>query len=347
MKRFLWTVLACAFVASPAFASPATYRAAQTYVLGGDGGWDYLTYDGGSKRLFISRGTHVMVVDPSAGKVVGDIPDTGGVHGIAIAGDLKKGYTSNGRGNSVTVFDLATLKTLATLSVGGNPDAILYDAATKRIVTFNGGSKDATIIDAQTDTLAGTVALGGRPEFATVDGRGMAYDNIEDTNEQVAIDLRAVKVVKRWKLTGCDGPSGLAMDQRSRRLFAGCSNAVMAISDPDAGTVVATVPIGKGSDAIGFDAGTMFAFSSNGEGTMTVVHEDSSTAFSVAQTATTQPGARTLAVDGGSHNVYLVTALFDMVPPAATATPLPNGQMPGPRRVARPGTFSLLVMTPQ
>jgi YVTN family beta-propeller protein len=210
----LWTVLACAFVASPAFASPATYRAAQTYVLGGDGGWDYLTYDGGSKRLFISRGTHVMVVDPSAGKVVGDIPDTGGVHGIAIAGDLKKGYTSNGRGNSVTVFDLATLKTLATLSVGGNPDAIVYDAATKRIVTFNGGSKDATIIDAQTDTLAGTVALGGRPEFATVDGRGMAYDNIEDTNEQVAIDLRAVKVVKRWKLTGCDGPSGLAMDQR-------------------------------------------------------------------------------------------------------------------------------------
>jgi DNA-binding beta-propeller fold protein YncE len=197
------------------------YQLTHTYVLPGEGGWDYLTYDGGTKRVFISRATHVMVVDPSSGLIAGDVPGTGGVHGIAIAGDLGKGYTSNGRDNTVTVFGLSSLKPLATIAVSGkNPDAIAYDGVTHRVVTFNGRSQDATIINARTDGVVATVPLGGKPEFAVADGKGMMYANIEDTSEQVAIDLVAAKVVKRWKVAGCEEPSGLAMDQKSRRLFA-------------------------------------------------------------------------------------------------------------------------------
>jgi YVTN family beta-propeller protein len=328
-------------LAMPAFAQAApSYQLAHTYVLGGDGGWDYLTYDGASKRLFISRGTHVMVVDPSNGSITGDIPGTGGVHGIAIAGDLGKGYTSNGRDNTVTVFDLASLKPLATIALTGqNPDAIAYDASTHRIVTFNGRSQDATIIDARTDAVVATVPLGGKPEFAAADGKGMMYDNIEDTGEQVAIDLRAAKVVKRWKIAGCDEPSGLAMDQQTRRLFAGCGNGVLAVVDPDAASVVATIPIGKGSDAIGFDSGAHLVFSSNGDGTLTVVHEDGPNAYRVVQNAATRSGARTCAINAATHEVYLVTADFDVATPAPDASP---GQRP--RRTMRAGTFTLLVM---
>jgi YVTN family beta-propeller protein len=327
----------------PAIAqSGPNYQMTHSYVLGGDGGWDYLTYDGGTKRLFISRATHVMVIDPSNGAIVGDIPGTGGVHGIAIAGDLGKGYTSNGRDNTVTVFDLSSLKTLATVAITGqNPDTIAYDAPTHRVITFNGRSKDATIIDARTDAVVATVPLGGQPEFAAADGNGMMYDNIEDTSEQVAIDLRAAKVVKRWKITGCEGPSGLAMDQKSRRLFAGCSNGVLAVVDPDAASVVTTLPIGKGSDAIGFDGGANRVFSSNGDGTLTVVHEDGPNAYRVVQNATTQAGARTCAINAATHDVYLVTAAFDVATPAPDASP---GQRP--RRTVRPGTFTLLVMSP-
>jgi YVTN family beta-propeller protein len=330
--------------AIPAVAQPGpSYHVTHNYLLGGDGGWDYLTYDGATKRLFISRGTHVVAVAPLTGTVVGDIPGTGGVHGIAIAADLGKGFTSNGRDNTVTVFDLANFKPLATIAVPGqNPDAIAYDAPTHRVVTFNGRSHDATIIDARTDAVVATVPLGGEPEFAAADGKGMLYDNIEDTSEQVAIDLRAAKVVKRWKVAGCDGPSGLAMDQKSRRLFAGCANGVMAIVDPDAGSVVATVPIGKGSDAIAFDGAVNLVFSSNGgDGTLTVVHEDGPDAYHVVQNATTQNGARTCAVNGATHEVYLVTALFDLASPAPDATPGAR-----PRRTMRPGTFTLLVVSP-
>ncbi len=348
MKRFVWSILACIFVASPLLAAAPVYRLAHKYVLGGDGGWDYLTYDRESKRLFISRSVHVMVVDPSNGKVTGDIPDTGGVHGIALAHDLAKGFTSNGRDNSVTVFSLPSLRVSTTIVVPAQtPDAILYEPVSKRVVTFNGRSDDATFIDAKTNAVLTTIPLGGKPEFAVADGTGKIYVNIEDASEQVALDARALKVLKKWKLPGCEDPTGLAMDRRAHRLFAGCSNSVMAVTNSDTGSPIATVPIGKGTDAIEFSPARRLIFSSNGaDGTLTVIHEDAPDKYSILENASTQTGARTLALDSATENIYLVTADFDLATPPPDATPLPNGQPARPRRVIRPGTFTLLVMSP-
>src|SRR5579871_566025 len=320
--------------------APAQYQVKQKYVLGGDGGWDYLTFDPAGKRLFISRGTHVMVVDPYKGSVIGDIPDTPGVHGIALAQDLGKGFTSNGRENSVTVFDLKTLKQTNKIKLEGgeNPDAILYDSASKRVFTFNGRSKNATAIDATTGTVAGNIALEGKPEFAAADGKGIVFVNIEDKNEIQAIDARKATVVNTWPMAGCEEPSGLAIDQKNHRLFAGCGNKVMAIVNAETGKLVTTVPIGPGVDATGFDPKTGLAFSSNGEdGTLTVVKEESPDKFSVVQNAETQKRARTMAVDTNNHDVYLVTADFDEPPPPA------EGQKRA-RPTMKPGSFTLLVM---
>ncbi len=334
----LSVIAALAVAVSAALGQIPAYKLASMAAVGGDGGWDYLTYDASTKRLFISRGSHVMVVDPAKGTVVGDIAATTGVHGIAVAPELAKGFTSNGRDNSVTVFDLKTLAPITVVKIDGkNPDAIVYDPASKRVFVFNGASHDATILDAQTNAVVGTVPLGGKPEFAAPDGKGNMYVNVEDTAEIVAIDARNAKETKRFKVAPCEDPSGLAMDIKNRRIFIGCSNKIMGIVDPDAGKVVATVPIGAGSDAIGFDAATNLAFSSNGEGTLTVVHEDSPNAFSVLQTATTQPLARTMALDPTTHDVYLVTADFDQTPPAQ-----PGGR---PQRTMKPGTFRVLVMS--
>jgi YVTN family beta-propeller protein len=322
---------------APVFAQ-AQYQLKQKYVLGGDGGWDYLTYDPAGKRLFISRSTHVMVVDPAKGSVIGDIPDTAGVHGIALAEDLGKGFTSNGRENTVTVFDLKTLKETAKIKLDGaeNPDAILYDPASKRVFTFNGRSKNASAIDATNNTVVATIPLDGKPEFAAADGKGMVYVNIEDKSELTSIDAKKGAVVASWPLTGCEEPSGLAMDRKNRRLFAGCHNKVMAVVNADSGKVVATVPIGQGVDANGFDPGTQLAFSSNGDGTLTVAHQDSPDKYTVAQNAETQRGARTMALDTNTHDVYLVTAEIEEQPPTK------EGERP--RRTMKPGSFTLLVM---
>jgi DNA-binding beta-propeller fold protein YncE len=314
------------------------YKVLQTYKLGGEGGWDYLIVDGGSRNVFISRGTHVMVVNGDTGQPTGDIPDTPGVHGIALANDLNKGFVSNGRGNSVTVFDLKTLKTTNTIKLtdAENPDAILYDPASKRVFTFNGRSKNATAIDASNDTVISNIPLDGKPEFAVSDGRGMVYVNIEDKNEQTQIDARNAKVVKSWALTGCEEPSGLAMDQKGRRLFAGCGNKVMAITNADTGAVVATVPIGPGVDANGYDAERHLAFASNGgDGTLTIVKQDGDK-YSVAQNVPTARFARTMALDPKSHNLYLVTAEIEEQPPAEGQT--------RPRRSMKPGTFQMMVV---
>lgn len=319
-------------------AAPSTYALAHTYTLGGEGGWDYLTYDVAHKHVFISRGTHVMVVDSTTGRLAGEIAGTGGVHGIALAPSLNKGFTSNGRDNSVTVFDLTTLKTTATIPIAGkNPDAILYDPATKRVFTFNGGSNDATAIDAILNTVIGAIALPGRPEFAATGETGIIYANIEDKSEVVAIDATKDVILNTWSLAPCDGPSGLSMDIQHRRLFASCSNKLMAVVDALNGKVVATLPIGQGTDATAFDPGTQLAFSSNGDGTLTVVHEDGPNAFSVVQNATTQPFARTFAVDPSTHTIYLVTADVVIGPPAAGQT--------RPSRTMRPGSFRLLVLS--
>jgi DNA-binding beta-propeller fold protein YncE len=340
MKRWTLAVLAVAVViatSSLAFA-PAKYEIKQKYVLGGEGGWDYLTYDSAGKRLFISRGTHVMVVDPAKGSVVGDIPDTTGVHGIALAQDLGKGFTSNGRDNSVTVFDLKTLKTTGKIKIEAeNPDAILYDPASQRVFTFNGRSKNATVIDAAKEAVAATIPLDGKPEFAVSDGKGMVFVNIEDKSELTQIDAKNAKVVKSWPLAPCEEPSGLAMDQKTRRLFAGCSNKMMAVINADTGKVVTTAPIGPGVDANAFDPETQLAFSSNGgDGTLTVVHEDSPDKFSVVENAATQKFARTMALNTSNHEVYVVTAEIEEAPPAK------EGERP--RRAMKPGTFTLLVL---
>jgi YVTN family beta-propeller protein len=330
--------VACVFASSVKAFAPAQYQIKQKYVLGGEGGWDYLTFDPAGKRLFISRGTHVMVVDPYKGSVVGDIPDTAGVHGIALAQDLGKGFTSNGRENTVTVFDLKTLKQTSKIKLDAeNPDAIIYDPASKRVFTFNGRSKNATVIDAANGTVVANIPLDGKPEFAAADGKGTVFVNIEDKNELTSIDARKAAVVKSWPLAPCEEPSGLAMDQKHRRLFAGCGNKLMAVVNADTGKVVATVPIGEGVDANSFDPETQLAFSSNGrDGTLTVVHEDSPDKFSVVENATTQKFARTMALDTTNHDVYEVTAEIEEAPPAK------EGERP--RRSMKPGTFTLLVV---
>jgi YVTN family beta-propeller protein len=315
-----------------------SYHLSATHLLGGDGGWDYLNIDPSGNRLFISRSTHVMVVDPRSGTVVGDIPDTPGVHGIAIAADLGKGFTSNGTDGTVTVFDLASLKVLATIHTAAkNPDGIAYDPATKRVFTFDGGSNDATAIDAQTNTVVATIPLGGRPEFPAVDGRGMVYDNIESTNEIVAIDARSATIVKRFALGSCQHPSGLSMDQQHRRLFPACQGE-MGVVDADNGALITTLPTGAGTDATRFDATTGFAFASNGrDATLTVVHEDDPNHFTVVQNAVTVTGARTMELDPTTGNVYLVTAKM---------TENPNATSYRDRYHVVPGTFELLTMQP-
>jgi DNA-binding beta-propeller fold protein YncE len=276
-----------------------------------------------------------MVVDPYKGSVLAEIPNTPGVHGIALAQDLGKGFTSNGRENTVTVFDLKTLKETARIKIEGeNPDAILYDAATKRVFTFNGRSKNATAIDAVKDTVIGNIPLNGKPEFAAADGKGMVFVNIEDTHELTSIDAGKAVVVKTWSLKPCEEPAGLAIDLKSRRLFAGCHNKMVAVANADNGNVVTTFPIGQGTDAMAFDPGSSLVFSSNGDGTLTVAHEDSADKYTVAQNAETQKFARTMALNPATHDVFLVTAEIEMLP----------GEGKQPRRSMKPGTFTLLVV---
>lgn len=318
--------------------NPSGYHVAKKVVLGGEGGWDYLTVDSDARRVYISRGTHVMVVDADSGAVLGDIPNTNGVHGIAIAPGLGRGFTSNGRDGTVTIFDLKTLKALGSAQVGKNPDAIIFDPASQRVFAFNGSSKDATAIDAKTGSVAGTIPLGGKPEFAVSDEKGHVFVNIEDKSEIIQFDSAKLTVENHWSIAPGEEPSGLAMDRKHRRLFSVCSNKLMVVVNADNGKVVSTLPIGSGSDAAGFDPGTLFAFSSNGEGTLTVVHEDSAEKFSMVDNIPTQARARTMTLDPKTHQIYLVTAEFG---PA----PAPTAQQPRPRAPMVPGTFTLLIMS--
>jgi hypothetical protein len=291
--------------------------------IGGEGGWDYLTVDSAARRLYVSHNTHVAVIDIDAQKVVGDIPDTSGVHGIAIAPDLNRGFTSNGRANNVTIFDLKTLKAISQVPTGMNPDSIRFESTSNRVFAFNGTSKNTTAIDAKAGTVAGTIALGGKPEFSVADGKGKVYVNIEDTAEIVEIDAAKLSVTKRYSLAPCQDPSGLAIDVKNRRLFSVCGNRVMAISDPDAGKVVATPAIGAGSDGVAFDAGTGFAYSSNGDGTLTVVQQTGGK-YEVVENVATEMGARTIAVDEKTHKLFLPTAKRAPAQGAGRATYLPD-----------------------
>ena len=330
MRKIVPVLFGVAVLAVAASAATTGYHLLGEIKVGGDGGWDYLTVDSTARRLYVSHATHVAVIDIDAGKVVGDIPDTPGVHGIAIAPELNRGFVSNGRSNTVTIFDLKTLKSVGQTPTGENPDSIRYDAVSGRVFTFNGRSKNSTAIDAKSGAVAATIALPGKPEFSIADGKGKVYVNIEDTNEIVEIDAAKATVTKKYSLSPCQEPSGLAFDAKSRRLFSVCSNRLMAISDPDAGKVVATPAIGAGSDGAAFDAGTGYAFSSNGDGTLTVVQQTAGK-WEVLENIATERGARTIAVDDKSHRVFLPTA---KTAPAAA----------GARPTYLPDTFKVLIV---
>jgi DNA-binding beta-propeller fold protein YncE len=339
-RLFIHALFCCGFLLSMiaiVHAQPSPgYHLLKKFVLGGEGGWDLLAFDSAANRLYISRSTHVMVVDADSGAIVGDIPNTARVHGIALAPEFGKGFTTNGGAATVTIFDLKTLKALSQVKVGQNPDAIVYDPASKRIFVFNANSKDTTAIDARTGAVAGTLALGGKPELSVADEHGRVYVNLEDKSQVVAIDSRKLKIDATWPLAPGEEPTGIAIDRKHRRLFVTCSNKLMAVLNADNGKLVTTVPIGTGVDGAAFDSERQLAFSSNGDGTLTVVHEDSPDKFSVVENAATQKGARTLDLDQKTHRVFLVTAEFG-------PTPAPTADRPRPRPPMIPGSFTLLV----
>jgi YVTN family beta-propeller protein len=316
---------------------PSGYHLLKKITLGGEGGWDYITFDSPTRRLFISRQTKVIVLDIDSEKVVGEIPNTEGVHGIALAAEFNRGFTSNGRAGTVTIFDMKTLAVIDTVQAGTNPDAIVYDPASKRVFAMNGRSSNSTAIDAATGKVVGTIALSGKPEFAVADGAGHVYVNIEDKSEMWQIDSQKLTATTHWSLAPCKEPSGLAMDLEQRRLFSGCDNKMVAVVDADTGKVIATPEIGDGVDANGFDPGTGFAFSSNGEsGTLTVIHEDTPDKYKVVENVSTQKSARTMTLDPKTHEVFLVAAQFG---PRPAATP----ETPRPRPPILPNSFVVLV----
>jgi YVTN family beta-propeller protein len=319
-------------------AVPTGFSVEKRWTIGGEGGWDYLIFHDG--RLFLSRGTHVDVVDPERGAVVASIPDTKGVHGIAVAPDLKLGFSSNGQGDSVTAFDLGSFAVARQAPVSGhNPDAILYEAAGKHVFTFNGKSKDVTVLDASTLAVEATIPVPDKPEFAVLDpGSGRIFDNIESESGQLAvIDSRKLALEAVWPLPGCSSPSGLAIDVERHRLFSACDNKTLAVTDTRTGKQVARVPIGEGPDAAAFDPVRKRVFVPNGEGTLTVIREISADRYEVEATVPTQRGARTMALDPKSGKVYLVTAEFG---PA----PAPTPEHPHPRGTMVPGSFTILVV---
>jgi DNA-binding beta-propeller fold protein YncE len=326
MRKLPVMALGFAFVLAsvPLLKAAATgYHILNEIKIGGEGGWDYLTVDSAARRLYISHASHVVVVDLDKGAVVGDIPDTPGVHGIALAPKLSKGFISNGRGNNVTIFDMKTLKATGTIPTEMNPDDITFEPVSGRVLAFNGRSRSVTIIDAAAGKAISTVALPGKPEFAVSDGKGKVYDNIEDTNEIVEIDAAKGAVTKKYALSGCEGPSGLAIDVKARRLFSVCGNRVMVVSDPDKGAIVATLPIGAGSDGVAFDPGTGYAISANGDGTMTIVQQTGGK-YDVVENIATERGARTIAVDEKTHRAYTPTATVGQATAGGRAPYLPD-----------------------
>ncbi len=317
----------------------STPKVLQRWALGGDGGWDYLTLDQAGKRLFISHGTRVDVVETGGGRLLGSIPNTNGVHGIALAEGLARGYTSNGKADSVTEFDLDTLKVIKEVAIPGhNPDAIVFEPVGKHVFTFNGRSKDVTILDADTLAVVGRLPVPDKPEFAVDDGAGRIFVNIEsDPGQMVVIDSRKLAVIDTWPLPGCASPSGLALDKTHHRLFSVCDDNVMAVTDAATGKQVAKVKIGEGPDAVAYDSERGLVFSSNGDGTLSVIRQVSADRYAPAASVPTMIGARTMALDSANGHVYLVSAKFGPTPAATAATPRP-------RPVPLPGTFTALVV---
>lgn len=316
------------------------YKIENKIKLPGDGGWDYLSVDESNNRLFVSHASIVLVLDLKTGKLAGTIEDTPGVHGIAIANDLNKAFISVGRSATVKVVDLKSLALITNITgTGQNPDAILYDQFSKKVLTFNGGSSNATVIDAVTNKIVATIPLEGKPEFPVTDGKGKIYVNIEDKSIISVIDARTMKVEKSWPIAPGEEASGFALDNETHRLFSVCSNKLMIVVDALDGHIVASLPIGEGCDGVKFDPGLKRAYSSNGEGTMTVVQEVDKDHFKVLENFPTMPGARTLAVDVRTHHIYMPYGDYEPAPAATT-------ENPRPRRTIKPGTFGVLDIAP-
>lgn len=322
--------------AAPGALAQGQYRVLDHWKIGGEGGWDYLTADSSAHRLYLTHGPRVEVIDMTNGKSVGSIIGLKSTHGVALDDTGKLGYISDGAGNAVVVFDRSNLQTVATIPAGTNPDGIAFEPTTKTVWAFNGRSKDVTVIDTASRKVIATIPLPGKPEFPAADGKGTMFVNIEDKNEIVRLDAAAKKITGQWPLAGCDSPSGLAFDATGRRLFSVCDGKKMAVTDANTGKVVATPTIGDGPDAAGYDAKHKLAFSSNGDGTLTVV-DASAGSYPVTQIVATERGARTMALDEGTGRVYLVTAEFGPRP-AATE------QNPHPRPAVVPGSFTVLVV---
>jgi DNA-binding beta-propeller fold protein YncE len=330
-------LLATIAAAAPA-ASDTHFKVTHRIAVGGEGGWDCLTMDGPSHRLYLSHGARAVVVDVRTDSIVGEIAPTPGIHDIAIAPDLGRGWTSNGRDSSVTVFDSKSLATLANVKLAArNPDVIVYDPASARVFAFNGGSANAVAIDARTNAVSGTIALGGKPEFAVTDGAGRMWVNLEDSSAIVMFDTKKLQVLARWPIAPGEEPSGLALDRAHHRLFAACGNKTLVVVNAENGHVVTSLPIGQGVDGVVFDAKHALVLTPNGEGTMTVIQQDSADRYHVVENAATEKGARTMALDETTGTAYLPTADFGQAP-------APTAERPHPRAPMVPGTFRVLVV---
>ena len=343
MKKFGF-VLSCLILAgfSVSFSqvSSSKYVISNKIHVDGEGGWDYLAVDDVASRLYISHGMNVNVVDLTTNKQVGTIADTKGVHGIAVASEFGKGFISCGRDSSVTIFNLKTLEVTGKVKVtGANPDAILYDPFSKKVFTFNGRTSNSTVLDAQSGKVVGTIALPGKPEFSQTDKNGKVFVNIEDKSLICVIDPMSLKVVSTWPIAPGEEPSGLAFDAKNHRLFSVCGNKLMMVIDSDNGSVVAKLEIGNGVDGAAFDPELLRAYSSNGDGTMTVVQEKNKNSFEVLENVTTVRGARTITVNPKTHKVYLPSAEYGEAP-AATA------ENPRPRASVKPNSFTILEISP-
>jgi DNA-binding beta-propeller fold protein YncE len=312
--------------------SSSSYRVTRTYPLGGDGSWDYVVPDPPHHRVFIARQTRVMVVDEENGSLLGEVAGINGAHGTAIAESSGHGFATSGNDQSVVMFDLKTYKPLSRIPAAEDADAIVFDPASNRVFTLNGDAHSSTVIEPKTGTVITNIQLGGKPEYGASAGDGKVYANITDNSEVVEIDAKTATVSRRWPTAPCKQPVSMALDTAHHRLFSGCRSGAMAVSDYQAGKVVATVPIGTGVDGAGYDAASGDAFASNADGTLTVIHQDSPNEYHVAQTIETPKASRNMGLDPTNHRLYLASAKFG---------PAPGGRGRAP---VLPGTFAVLVI---
>lgn len=339
--RAVFMVALVFVLAARAAASAPTYALLDTQHIPGPTHWDCLTFDPHTQRLFIAHGDKVDVLDAATQKLVGTVADTKGVHSVAVMPDMGRGYATDGVMDMVTVFDLATLKTLTTVRTGDKPDAIVYDPKTERAFIANGNSNDITVLDANNDGLVDTIKLSGKPEFAVIDGQGKLYINIENKSQLSVIDTEKTEILATYDLApACENPTGLAIDTAQRRLFVTCGNKKMVVVQAETGKIVAALPIGAHSDGAAFDPATGLAFSSNGEGTVTVIGSSASGSYKVLQTITTTPLARTMALDPSTHRLYLAAAESEGFDP-------PDEKHPEPRPHLKPDTFMILTVGPK